>query len=412
MVPRKAFMNVGRLVSGTHVAALAGLVVLCFGQPAQAGAMVNLKQVQIAGQAQIELLFDAPVSMGQIRTEFFNDVVQLSISEATVYPAKISTVNSALVSKVFAYQYTPKLVRCRFTVKGKAESFKDRFQLSPSGKVLSVKFDEPARQTSSVEKDKIASQAAKAEEKQVSPRVSDPEEQKLLEKILHSPNEPSEKALAAASPAHEKNRVTVENPPFVSKPLTGGKPLASPVSLFGKTGIVIGLMLLVFFVARKVLKGNNTLSRIASKSLGVKPKMIEVLSNHYLGPKKSISVVKIAGRVLVLGVTNDSVNLITQLPGDGGDSALNMDLGELEDLGLRISDSKEVRAQHAMKTSAFKEVLEKEKLLPTPGVRLNAPSIASGAMVKPSIPPALPPNASKDNVRARIRSRLEGLKPL
>ena len=60
----------------------------------------------------------------------------------------------------------------------------------------------------------------------------------------------------------------------------------------------------------------SAVSRIAKKGLGRKGKMIEVVSNHYLGPKKSIAVVRVAGRVLVLGVSNESINLITQLSGD------------------------------------------------------------------------------------------------
>jgi flagellar biogenesis protein FliO len=43
---------------------------------------------------------------------------------------------------------------------------------------------------------------------------------------------------------------------------------------------------------------------------------VDVLATHHLGPKKSLSVVKIAGRTLVLGVTDESINLITQLDDD------------------------------------------------------------------------------------------------
>jgi len=39
------------------------------------------------------------------------------------------------------------------------------------------------------------------------------------------------------------------------------------------------------------------------------------LSNHSLGPRKSIAVVRIGGRRLVLGVTNEAIHLITQLDG-------------------------------------------------------------------------------------------------
>ncbi len=40
---------------------------------------------------------------------------------------------------------------------------------------------------------------------------------------------------------------------------------------------------------------------------------IKVLGNHYLGPKKSITVVQVPGTVLVLGVGTDQVNLLTKI---------------------------------------------------------------------------------------------------
>jgi flagellar biogenesis protein FliO len=41
--------------------------------------------------------------------------------------------------------------------------------------------------------------------------------------------------------------------------------------------------------------------------------IIEILSNYYLDPKKRIVVVRVGSSILVLGITNESINLITQL---------------------------------------------------------------------------------------------------
>jgi hypothetical protein len=82
---------------------------ICMGGAALAansGLSVSLKQVQASG-SQIDLLFDGKVSKNQIRTEFFNDVIQLSLSDVSVYPAKISSVNGGNLVKIFAYQYAP-----------------------------------------------------------------------------------------------------------------------------------------------------------------------------------------------------------------------------------------------------------------------------------------------------------------
>src|SRR4051812_3031830 len=88
------------------VAATAGLTLASPG----AWAVTSLKQLQISNGSQIDLLFDGKVQKNQIRTEFFNDIIQLSVQDVSVYPAKISSVNGGALTKIFAYQYAPKLV--------------------------------------------------------------------------------------------------------------------------------------------------------------------------------------------------------------------------------------------------------------------------------------------------------------
>jgi flagellar protein FliO/FliZ len=42
-------------------------------------------------------------------------------------------------------------------------------------------------------------------------------------------------------------------------------------------------------------------------------KLMRVLENQYLGIKKTITMVQIPGAILILGVTSDKVNLLTQI---------------------------------------------------------------------------------------------------
>jgi hypothetical protein len=53
-------------------------------------AAVNLKKVNIVDGSQIELLFDGKVDPAQVKTEFVRDNIQLSLSNTSVYPAKVS----------------------------------------------------------------------------------------------------------------------------------------------------------------------------------------------------------------------------------------------------------------------------------------------------------------------------------
>jgi flagellar protein FliO/FliZ len=67
--------------------------------------------------------------------------------------------------------------------------------------------------------------------------------------------------------------------------------------------ILGGLVALSFFMKR-VSKGG-------SGSGG--EKLIKILANNYIGVKKNISLVEVPGAILVLGITNDSIRLLTKI---------------------------------------------------------------------------------------------------
>ena len=119
--------------------------------------LVSIRQVQVSDGDRVDILLDRKLDASQIRTDFINDIIQFSISDASVYPAKISSVSGTNLSKVFVYQYAPRLVRVRLTVSGKAESYQGRVEVKPAGRMLSILLD-----ADSVT-DKVASKSAQAQ---------------------------------------------------------------------------------------------------------------------------------------------------------------------------------------------------------------------------------------------------------
>lgn len=106
----------------------------------------------------------------------------------------------------------------------------------------------------------------------------------------------------------------------------------------------------------------------------------EVVSSHSLGPKKSIAVVKVAGQTLVLGVSDDSINLITQLQNqDAGDADL-------------LNDPEIIGDPKASSFDANLETAERPSAQPTRAID--------------------PKRVAHSVIRSQIRQRLEGLKPL
>ncbi|MEE8484843.1 MAG: flagellar biosynthetic protein FliO, partial [Nitrospinota bacterium] len=68
--------------------------------------------------------------------------------------------------------------------------------------------------------------------------------------------------------------------------------------------IVLALVLIVSFGARKYLNAMEG-------SLGSK-KQLKVLSSHHIGVKKTVTIIELAGEILVLGVANESINLLAR----------------------------------------------------------------------------------------------------
>jgi len=425
------------------------LLAILLGAPS-AYAVTSLKQVQISNGSQVDLLFDGRIQKSQIKIDFINDIIQLSIQDAAVYPAKISSVNGTTLTKIFAYQYAPKLIRCRLTVKGKAEDFKDRLDIKAGGRILTVRMGG----ASSAEASPVLPVARPATARPAGPAVgahdlehsipADAEERALLNRVMAAGA-----SAAAPAPAHDTISmsaaapavaVSTENQPVHlsgDRPLArlaGGKPLPSPLKAFGKMALVLGLFGLLALGFRKFAQNRasarlpgqagwlNSLGQIAKKSLGRDARMIEVLSTHYLGPKKSIAVVRIAGRVLVLGVSNESINLITQLSGEDAGQALE----GIEGLGLDLAAAPSFSnllqkergkpvLQGPAKSPAALAAYTQAGRPPSNEVYL-APDLASislsGNSQGHSALPPLNPGTAPANARARIRNRMEGLKQL
>jgi flagellar biogenesis protein FliO len=80
--------------------------------------------------------------------------------------------------------------------------------------------------------------------------------------------------------------------------------ITTALKMFGALGIVLGALFVVFYFARRVSRVENT---------GNKEKLIRVLATKFIGVKKNICAVEIPGALLILGVTNDHITLLTKI---------------------------------------------------------------------------------------------------
>ncbi|MFO7716050.1 flagellar biosynthetic protein FliO [Desulfosarcina sp.] len=83
--------------------------------------------------------------------------------------------------------------------------------------------------------------------------------------------------------------------------------LAAGLKMIASLGVVLAMILCLLYGIRKL-----TNQRMGAGGA----KQIHVLDSHYMGVKKSISLVRVPGKVLVLGITGDRINLLDTLDDD------------------------------------------------------------------------------------------------
>ena len=80
--------------------------------------------------------------------------------------------------------------------------------------------------------------------------------------------------------------------------------LATAFKMLAALALVLGGLGLFFYLTRRVMH----------KNIGAAGgEMIRVLASQYIGLKKNISLVKIPGAILVVGISGDSICLLTKI---------------------------------------------------------------------------------------------------
>ncbi len=269
-----------------------------------------LERVQATGPETLVLTFDQAVDLSRVKTEFFRDIIQVNLRDVTVYPAKFLTTDSGTtVKKVFAYQYTPQLVRARLTVGGSAESFKNRVTIKRDDRKLIITLAAP----------KTGSKAGKtAGSDQISLSVAQATEVSPPAPIV-TPKQEAKKSADAGAAGFPSTKMKLSTQKY------------SPIRVFGTLmGIVCVLLVAALGLLALKRRGRalgvfRFLNKWTNGKFGsltgmgtAKEKIIDVVSMHHLGPKRSIAVIRAKDRLLLIGITDESINLITDL-GEGFD---------------------------------------------------------------------------------------------
>jgi flagellar protein FliO/FliZ len=83
----------------------------------------------------------------------------------------------------------------------------------------------------------------------------------------------------------------------------------SVISLFTRLFLAMGFVLLLMWFAARAFRNRG----VHTPGRGRKPLPIELLARHGVGQRSQVAVVRTAGKILVLGVTEANVTLLADL---------------------------------------------------------------------------------------------------
>ncbi len=317
----------------------------------------NVKTSKVDDGFIIRLEFEKPVEK-YIDPVFFDKSVQIDFPLAFVKPAKkYFPADSFALSKVFAAQYDAETLRVRFLKKDNSD-IRDNFKLASQGRFVIVRLDHFAAPSysksnqktfeindnslmSDDELSRFLAQASKKIQTQGRKNVPDssekekidsntqPEEvenvkkytdvevnragmgvEPIVERLRKAalPDSKSEKNVneqstgAARAPKKKAQKFSLKDSRPTGKPI---ELVPSSMKMFSMLALVLGLIFLLFFGFKKFVLKNTV--------FGGGEKLVNVLGSGFLGPKKNIVLVEVAGEVLVLGMSQDHIALLTSI---------------------------------------------------------------------------------------------------
>ena len=80
--------------------------------------------------------------------------------------------------------------------------------------------------------------------------------------------------------------------------------LATAFKMLAALGLVLGGLGIFFYFTKRIMR---------KSSGGSRNQLIRVLANQYVGLKKNISLVEVPGALLVIGISGESIRLLTKI---------------------------------------------------------------------------------------------------
>ncbi len=300
-------------------------------KPANLAMLSDINIATSVDNTKIKLKFDG--KPGREKILYQNDFVQIEFPETYTDPAKQwLKVEDDIVNNIFVYQFDTNTVRVRLFTKDKAVTMRGRVSISKVDNGLMISYGHKpavaakkipvaAKVTSKPEVKKSSNAApVEIELPETAEKVSPPAEPDSIagnEEVADHVNEnhsdvPSEQlSEEAGTGPHTAEDLPVKQDTGEAKAVLLNDPpgfTGSVIKMVTALGIVLAFLFAVAYLVKKYL----------GKKIGFagQEEKIKVVTSTYLGPKKSIALVEVAGEKIVVGVTATHISMLTKIGKD------------------------------------------------------------------------------------------------
>lgn len=231
----------------------------------------------------VELKFNQEVKPEQFTLDFINETVQINLPSVQLPKGtQKSNIESDVVKSLYTYKVGNNLARTRVILNSDAMKFQQATKLEAHGNVLKLIIANPVATVSEEELKQAQAWVESATAAEEAVKVQKTIEEKKKQENL------KESEIPVLSQTQK---------------VTSDKKSNTAARVVTSLAIVLGLFGAFFLYARrnfvKAPKNKNT--------------QVKVLTQHYLGPKKSLAIIRVAGESMLIGVTDNNINLIKTL---------------------------------------------------------------------------------------------------
>jgi flagellar protein FliO/FliZ len=246
----------------------------------------------------VEMKFDQPVTYSSNNTEYINETIQVNIPNGNLSKGVLQAkINNGQVATLYTYQADKDTLRSRIILrKGlKAEKFKGGVAVIPEGNILRVRMmdAEPKSTAQMLDAAPVLPAGLRSEiaqELKVTPETV---------AAVAVPSSPVETPAVAPAAAEEAKI------PVLTKGKTKSmKPDSSLRNVVVAVFAVVAFAILMIFISRQWAK-------VGRKNL--KANQIKVITQHYLAPRKSLAIIRVAGESILIGITDNAITPIKTL---------------------------------------------------------------------------------------------------